>query len=334
MAKILIVGTGGVGTIAGLSLTQHGNEVTFVVRSNFEELKKTGYNIESCDHGDQKNWKPHRMVNSVQEAIADGEKYDYVLVAMKALPDVFSTADIIRPVVESSPDVAIVLFQNGLNIEEPIVKAFPKNVCVSGVSMIGSTNLGAGEIHQAEPDYVKIGFFDNGSDKAAQEKRAKEFVQAYGPKFAHYVDDVVYHRWRKLLYNATFNTICSITRMDSGRLWLNGVSDSLIRPAMGEIRAIAKADGHILTEEDEDYMIDSDGEVYYKPSMLVDVEKGNLMEMEVILKAPLDVAKKYNVPTPILSVVYELLKCLQFQLKEAKGMVDLPEKLERKSALH
>lgn len=169
MAKILIIGTGGVGTIAGLSLTQHGNEVTFVVRSNFEELKKTGYNIESCDHGDQTNWKPHRMVNSVQEAIANDKNYDYVLVAMKALPDVFSTADIIRPVVESSPNVAIVLFQNGLNIEEPIVKAFPNNVCVSGVSMIGSTNLGAGEIHQAEPDYVKIGYFDNGSDKAPGE---------------------------------------------------------------------------------------------------------------------------------------------------------------------
>lgn len=181
MAKILIIGTGGVGTIAGLSLTQHGNEVTFVVRSNFEELKKTGYNIESCDHGDQTNWKPHRMVNSVQEAIANDKNYDYVLVAMKALPDVFSTADIIRPVVESSPNVAIVLFQNGLNIEEPIVKAFPNNVCVSGVSMIGSTNLGAGEIHQAEPDYVKIGYFDNGSDKAPRRSEPRNLSRLMDP---------------------------------------------------------------------------------------------------------------------------------------------------------
>lgn len=102
---------------------------------------------------------------------------------------------------------------------------------------------------------------------------------------------------------------------------------------MGEIRAIAKADGHILTEEDEDYMIDSDGEVYYKPSMLVDVEKGNLMEMEVILKAPLDVAKSTMFQLPFCRWFTSYSSVSSSSSRRPRVWLSFP-KLERKSALH
>ena len=50
--------------------------------------------------------------------------------------------------------------------------------------------------------------------------------------------------------------------------------------------------------------------------MCVDVRKGQLMELEIILGNPMRIAKENNVATPILSTIYPLLKLVQFRLKK------------------
>lgn len=62
---------------------------------------------------------------------------------------------------------------------------------------------------------------------------------------------------------------------------------------------------------------------FYSPSMCVDVRKGQLMELEIILGNPMRIAKENNVPTPILSTIYPLLKLVQFRLKEEKKMFEI-----------
>lgn len=58
-ANILLIGSGGVGTIAALNL-EAGNlaRVTAVLRSNYHAVTSNGFNITSCDHGILKGWKP------------------------------------------------------------------------------------------------------------------------------------------------------------------------------------------------------------------------------------------------------------------------------------
>lgn len=58
--NILVIGGGSVGAIAALNLEVGGLAVvTLVLRSNYEAVKANGYDIESCDHGTLKSWKPH-----------------------------------------------------------------------------------------------------------------------------------------------------------------------------------------------------------------------------------------------------------------------------------
>ncbi|GMG31767.1 unnamed protein product [Ambrosiozyma monospora] len=59
--------------------------------------------------------------------------------------------------------------------------------------------------------------------------------------------------------------------------------------------------------------------------MLVDVKKGNPIELEVILGNVLSVAKELKVETPTLSLVYELLKGIQYKLKEGQGLITVPK---------
>ncbi|EXJ94532.1 2-dehydropantoate 2-reductase [Capronia coronata CBS 617.96] len=133
------------------------------------------------------------------------------------------------------------------------------------------------------------------------------------------VHDVVAARWRKLLWNASFNTLCTLLRISVGELQSSPGRAALLEPAMREIAAVATAAGFGETVSDEIVaaMLDeTPASSPFRPSMLVDLEKGRPFELDVILGAPLRVASEYNVPTPVLTQVYELLRVVQWTLQQ------------------
>lgn len=275
-------------------------------------------------------------MNSVKEAADQlGRPYDFVVVAIKALPEFFKTEDIIAPAMVADPQTGrmptVVLIQNGIDIEKPVAVAYPTALVLSGVSMIGSHNFG-GRIVQFEHDSMNVGYYPGsaaaaGLTDADREEATREFVDLYSASGV----DCKYHprlmlaRWRKLVYNSCINTVCALTQVDSGRAYLCGMDKALTLPAMGEIMAIAAAAGYELPADLPQAMIDSDAGVYYEPSMMIDVQKGNPIELEVILGNPLRIARDLNVPAPILTVLYNLLKGIQFRLMEKKGILSVPE---------
>lgn len=189
-------------------------------------------------------------------------------------------------------------------------------------------------------DAVSIGPFENqpllsspSSGTKAQEI-AKEFVAIYGAGgkcYPEYNPNVGWVRWRKLLYNACLNSTCAITDLDTGRLQLaTEVIEGLVRPAMHEIRAAAKASGgHVLPVELVDAIIATDPiTMYNPPSMQVDVRKGRYTEFENIVGAPVREAAKNGVATPTLVVLYNLLKGIQWRTKERNGLIKIPEPVD------
>jgi ketopantoate reductase len=64
-ARVLIIGTGGIGAMAAYALQTGGKaEVTAVLRSNYDAVMRDGFNIDSMDHGhDIKGW---RIENSMK----------------------------------------------------------------------------------------------------------------------------------------------------------------------------------------------------------------------------------------------------------------------------
>ena len=60
-ANVLLIGAGGVGTVAALNLEVGGlATVTAVLRSNFDAVKQSGFQIQSRDHGQVDNFMPSR----------------------------------------------------------------------------------------------------------------------------------------------------------------------------------------------------------------------------------------------------------------------------------
>lgn len=349
--QILVVGAGGVGTMVSVALERGGKaSVTAVLRSNYEKVKQDGFEIESVDHGKLSAWRPSagtyqdriyirqklnadrtskKVTNSVPQA--DPLKpFDYIVVTMKNIPDVSNISEIIGPAVTPG-HTAIVLMQNGLYMEPPIVEAFPSNVVLSGASYIGAHERSGHVVHD-DHDNFNLGTFHNPAlDRVHERKKLEEFAAVYngsGVVEAQVVNDIVFYRWRKILWNDIFNPMCAITQLDSAAVRRLGGENSVIRPGMAEMAAIAKADGYNLGDNIVDEMIDSTPiELAFRPSMLVDVDKGNPMEAEVILGNAVRLARKRGVATPILDNTYRFLKLTQARLLAARGMITDPQEL-------
>ncbi|GKT76205.1 hypothetical protein ColTof4_08628 [Colletotrichum tofieldiae] len=329
--QVLLVGGGGIGTMAALNLERGGlAEVTAVLRSNFEIVSRKGFSIKSCDHGSLENWRPtqsqsaaHRclavtasdnpetdifgVLNSVPSILDTSPivRYDYIVCCTKNIPDAGpGLPDIIAPAVSPAHTV-IVLIQNGHNIQLPFFSRFPSNIVLSG------------------HDLLHVGAFQSPKlSKEEQHRAAQHFVRIYGAGGTNtclYMPEVDFDRWSKLVYNASFNPICALTGLNASELQMTGrTMDTMVVPAMREVLAVAAAAGHNIPEDIIEKTIQLNPmEENIKPSMQVDFEKGNLIEHENILGEVVREAQRHGVATPILNVLYEICCAHQWRFRKA-----------------
>ncbi|KAH8725550.1 2-dehydropantoate 2-reductase-like protein [Phaeosphaeriaceae sp. PMI808] len=334
---VLLIGGGAVGAIAALNLDVGGlAHITMVLRSNYDVVRTRGYDFESCDHGVVKAWKPNIIRNTIPDIAKEGlPPYDYILLSTKNVPDISPTAvDLVTPALPTTnTHTALVLLQNGLNIEKPFLTTHPTTPLLSGVSLIGSAEPSPGTIIHDEPDKLFIGAFPHPTLAPTHTSAlAQSFVHMYSASqktHCTHAPNVLHDRWKKLVYNACLNPICAVTRLDTGRIRLaDGALEGLVRPAMREIVAAAKrVAGVELGEGIVEWTVGLDPlESYLKPSMQQDLEKGNFIEFENLLGEPLREGKSVGVSMPTLEVLYYLAKAIQWRMKEEKGMVDIPVK--------
>ena len=140
--KVLVHGSGAIGAIYIYILQQSGCTVTAVCRSNYSAVKANGFTIDSDKFGKNIKVRPDHVVQSPAEAASQGlGPFDYIIVSTKALPgQKLSTPEIIRPAVTEG-ETTIVLIQNGIGIEDEYAAAFPKNILISCVVYLPTTQI-------------------------------------------------------------------------------------------------------------------------------------------------------------------------------------------------
>lgn len=202
---------------------------------------------------------------------------------------------------------------------------------MSAVSMIGSLTTGPNQLSQPGPDVLTIGthFHEcGGRSREEQFGKTKEFVNIYNAglrdvpseAFCTLTEDMPKARWHKLLWNSSFNPLCALMRMNVGELQSSKGRETLLIPMMWEVLRIAKAAGHTLEESEIDrlaYRLPDD--CVYRPSMLLDLEHGRPMEIDVILGNPLARAAELGAEAPTIKTVYELLKLERWKMEQGQG---------------
>lgn len=314
--KILLHGSGAIGTIYVYLLHKAGYDITAVCRSNYEAAKNNGFKIDSERYGQGITFQP-KVVRTPTEASSDGP-FDYIIVTTKAIPDA-ETSKVIAPAVTEGK-TCIALIQNGIGIEEEFAKRFPNNPLLSCVVYLPSTQIAPGHMQMGNFESLEIGSFpasaynDNASVKDAADGFMDILTQAGST--AKWSDDVQEKRWNKLLLNASWNPICALTlSRDVAFLASSSGANQLTESVMLEVVAIAQALGYSSVTADVarkqlKRANDRIGGKGIEPSMLVDVLNGRRTEVETLLGNTVKIAKDLKIDVPRLELLYGLTKAL------------------------
>ncbi|MCD6051251.1 MAG: panE, partial [Verrucomicrobia bacterium] len=314
--KFAVVGCGALGSYYGAKLCRDGHEVHFLLRSDYEIVRRQGVRILSPEGDFHVNPKCARTPDEIGPV-------DVVLIGLKTTAnDQF--AKLLPPLV--GPHTAILTLQNGLGNEEALAKIFPAEQILGGLCFVCLNRIEPGVIdHQAHGKIV-MGEFNRWP-----EPRTHDIAGAIRHSGVPCVvsDSLAKARWEKLVWNIPFNGlgVASAAGLEAFQTSppheetpeerfsapppsplggeRAGVRDespclttdlllaspqwkTLVRELMREVITAARAQGHDIPFELADKMIKNTSEMgAYKPSTLLDFEHGNPLELETMFQEPL-----------------------------------------------
>ena len=298
MSNILIIGAGGVGAYFGGRLAQGDLSVSVVCRSDYDVVKSGGFDIKSIN-GDFL-FIPDQVCQAPDEYLQEA---DYVIVSVKALPEI-DIVKLLRPVVK--PHTAIVLLQNGIDIEHDVYDAYTNNELISGIAYIGVARKGDGKIEHQGGGHLSVGLFPKGVSKRVE--LLHSLFEQSGVE-CEIRRDIVTKRWEKLLWNVPFNSLSVLGGcIDTQQIMADKHLVSLAEKTMREVVTVAKACDVDLDDKLIEWNLEYTRNFPpYKSSMLLDFENGRKMEAEAILGNVVKLAKKHEISVPYIETLFALL---------------------------
>ncbi|WP_313373710.1 putative 2-dehydropantoate 2-reductase [Chishuiella sp.] len=294
--KIAVIGTGALGGFYGGMLAKNGNDVHFLLNSDYDYVVKNGLTIESDIHGTF-NLKDIHVYNNINEMPI----CDVILVCLKSTKNSFIQA--IKSIINDKS--IIVIIQNGLGVEEEIAELFPNNNIIGALAFIASNKIGPGHIHHLELGRLKLGSYNQEKTHLVDDL-IKVFKDA--DVDALYTDELKYIRWQKLIWNMAFNGACVILNCTTDQLLLNTSTREMIYELMRETIDAAKACGvNIPVDEVEKIVAMTDRMKPYNPSMKLDYDNKREMELKYIYEKPIEHAKAAGFEMKKMKTLLQLL---------------------------
>ncbi|KAJ3259820.1 hypothetical protein HK103_001711 [Boothiomyces macroporosus] len=314
--NILVVGAGAVGCKYASHFQHSGNTVSLVCRSNYKVVKANGVKLETPD-GNSHVFYPDYVYCDTSEAAGS---YDHVVVTTKAIPNI-NVVELIKPIV--STNTMIHLIQNGIGIEDDVSKQYPNNPIVSCIAYIACHQKELGTVLvTSKVTYFTAGLFE--MDTIANEKLQSFIDCGVSGGLDIFRDDCIQRaRWWKLIWNGSFNPLSIVAgNKNCKEMLADPHLHSLVRTLMNEVITVANL---VCTEKIPLKAVDEHiayteklGE--YKPSMLLDWENGNPIEIKTILENPIALANKHGLDMPNFKFIYRLLQA-KVNERNTKGVV-------------
>jgi len=120
--------------------------------------------------------------------------------------------------------------------------------------------------------------------------------------------------WYKLWGNATINPLSALTRATADKILADPECRAWMLEGMGELAAIGASIGCPIAESGEDRMKVTARLGAFRTSMLQDVEAGRPVELEALLGAPREIARRNGIATPALDRLYGVTRLMAASL--------------------
>jgi len=300
--KIAIVGTGAVGSYYGAMLARAGNDVHFLLRSDYDHVAQNGIEVLS-PLGDFRLQPVH--AHKTPESIGT---CDLVIIAIKATANEILPG-VLAPLLHAS--TALITLQNGLGNEEFLASHFGASRVLGGKCFVCLNRISPGVIRHIGHGVISIGEFGRPAQERTRDLANRLRESGVSCQLS---DDIAEVLWRKLVWNIPFNGLAIAAGenqigVDVGQVLADEKLLARTRVLMREVVEIARAGGVFIEDKYIDFQI---GRTYpmgdYKPSSLLDWRNGFEVEVEPIWGEPLRRAKKLNVSAPELAKLYRELK--------------------------
>jgi len=298
--RIAVVGAGGVGGAFGAALAKAGADVTFIARgAHLAAMKSKGLRIEGG------RGETHLVPTQATDDPAAVGPVDFVLFCVK-LWDVESAGQHIKPLV--GPDTAVIPLQNGIDAPERLVPILGKQAVMGGVAQISASIVGPGVIRQVGTFMrMLFGELDGSTSKRGEALLALCQKAGFDVVLSN---QIVTELWMKFILLATNASVMAVARQPIGKLRDDPDMRRQFVAAYQEVVDVGTARGVKLPADAVDKMLafNAGAPPTMKPSMALDLERGNRIELPWLGGKVVELGRQLGVPTPTHSFMYAALK--------------------------
>ncbi|HUC61402.1 MAG TPA: 2-dehydropantoate 2-reductase [Alphaproteobacteria bacterium] len=298
--KIAVMATGGVGGYFGARLAASGEDVTFVARGkHLGAIEANGLKVESAN-GDLLI-KPARATDDPAKI----GPVDIVLFAVK-LWDMDTAGAACKPLI--GRDTAVVSFLNGVESEGRLAAILGKEHVMGGVAAISSTIAAPGTIKMiGTMATLAFGELDGRKSARGEALLAACLKAGIAAKLSAEIEKDI---WTKFVLLASFSGMTALTRATIGPIRDDPELHAMLRAAMGEVVAVARAKGVALPADHAETVLAMVAKFPYemRASMAVDLERGNRLELPWLSGAVARLGKELGVATPVHAFIATALK--------------------------
>ncbi len=296
-----IIGSGALGGLYGVMLASAGHEVHFLLHRDFRHVRRHGFKVESI-WGDR-----HLSAPNIHAAADSMPACDVTIVALKTTNN-HLLRDLL-PAPTSGGGVALVL-QNGLDVESDTAAVIGADRTLGGCCFLCSNKVGPGHIRHIDYGRIVFGEYAKSGQITDRAARIAAEMNAAGIE-AKATDDLRSTRWRKLMWNITFNGLSVVCNASTKDLMDDGVGTELAEAIVREVHAAAAACGVDIPREAIEMTIDHTRQmVPYDSSMRLDYLNRRPMEVEAIFGNPLRAAQATGFEAVRIEMLYRQLKVL------------------------
>ena len=298
--RIAVVGAGGVGGAFGAALAKAGADVTFIARgAHLAAMKSKGLRIEGG------RGETHLVPTQATDDPGTVGPVDYVLFCVK-LWDVESAGQHIKPLV--GPNTAVIPLQNGIDAPERLIPIVGQRAVMGGVAQISASIVEPGAVRQVGT-FMRLLFGELDGAKSARGEALYAMCKKAGFDVT-LSDQIVTELWMKFILLATNASLIALVRQPIGKVRDDPDMKPQFVAAYNEVIAVGKARGVKLPADALDRMLafNAGAPPTMKPSMALDLERGNRIELPWLGGKVVELGRQLGVPTPTHAFMYAALK--------------------------
>ncbi|KAI8675220.1 hypothetical protein NCS57_00422300 [Fusarium keratoplasticum] len=287
-------------------------DVTLVWKSGYEHVAQYGISFKSPTFGNER-FKPRHVVRNPEDAASAREgPFDYVVLCVKALPDVYDLASVIDSVVTPQHTCILVNTTHTLGVEAALEERFPTNVVLSLVSGAELTQLGQSEFEHKGPTDIWIG-------PASQNKNIPQSIQedmaqalavtlSSGQVECKVSPNIRQQQYERVMGPIAFHPISVIFETPNHAALLEkvGVRD-MVSEVLDELLRLAAANGCKFDADFKQKTIDEMTKASGESIMWQDYVARRPMEIETYLGSPVKLARDNKVSVPRIETLYAIL---------------------------